>query len=130
VQASADAELENAFTILAEAHFGGLVVASNPLFNNLRDHVLKLTVALKVPAVYEIRQFVVGGGLMSYGPSVPEIYRQIAIYAGRVLTGETASDLPVLQPAKCDMAVNLKTAKTLGIDVPMSILLRADEVIE
>jgi putative tryptophan/tyrosine transport system substrate-binding protein len=130
VQASADAELENAFATLAEAHVGGLVVASNPLFNNLRDHVLKLTEGLKVPAVYEIRQFVVGGGLMSYGASIPEIYRQIGNYAGRVLTGEQPSDLPVLQQAKFDMSINLRTAKALGIDVPTSILLRADEVIE
>ena len=130
VQASADAELENAFATLAEAHVGGLVVASNPLFNNLRDHVLKLTAGLKVPAVYEIRQFVVGGGLMSYGPSIPEIYRQVGNYAGRVLTGEKPSDLPVLQPAKFDMSINLRTAKALGIDVPTSILLRSDEVIE
>lgn len=92
--------------------------------------MLKLTAGLKVPAVYEIRQFAVGGGLMSYGPSIPEIYRQIGDYAGRVLTGEKPSDLPVLQPAKFDMAVNLRTAKSLGIDVPTSILLRADEVIE
>jgi putative tryptophan/tyrosine transport system substrate-binding protein len=106
------------------------VVASNPLFNNLRDHVLKLTAGLKVAAVYEIRQFVAGGGLMSYGASIPEIYRQIGDYAGRVLTGEKPSDLPVLQPAKFDMAVNLRAAKTLGIDMPTSILLRADEVIE
>lgn len=130
VQASADAELENAFATLAEAHVGGLVVASNPLFNNLRDRVLKLTAGLKVPAVYEIRQFVVGGGLMSYGPSIPEIYRQVGNYAGRVLTGEKPSDLPVLQPTKFEMSINLRTAKALGIDVPTSILLRSDEVIE
>ena len=130
VQASADAELESAFATFAEAHVGGLVVASNPLFNSLRDHVLKLTAGLKVPAVYELRQFVVGGGLMSYGASIPEIYRQVGNYAGRVLTGEKPSDLPVLQPAKFEMSINLRTAKALGIDVPTSILLRSDEVIE
>jgi len=130
VQASADAELEYAFATLAEAHVGGLVVASNPLFNNLRDHVLKLTAGLKVPAIYEIRQFVVAGGLMSYGANIPEVYRQIGNYAGRILKGERPADLPVLQPAKFDMSINLRTAKALGLDVPTSILLRADEVIE
>ena len=129
-QASSDAELENAFATLAEAHVGGLVVASNPLFNNLRNHVLKLTAGLKAPAIYENREFVVGGGLMSYGSNIPEVYRQIGNYAGRVLKGEKAADLPVLQPAKFDMAINLRAAKALGIDVPTSILLRSDEVIE
>ena len=129
-RASADAELENAFAALAEAHIGGLVVASNPLFNNLRDHVLKLTAGLKVPAIYELRQFVVEGGLMSYGPSITDVFRQIGDYAGRVLKGERPADLPVVQPAKFDMAVNLRTAKALGIDVPTSILVRANEVIE
>jgi putative ABC transport system substrate-binding protein len=130
VQASADAELEYAFATLAEAQVGGLVVASNPLFNSLRDHVLKLTAGLKVPAIYELRQFVVAGGLMSYGANIPEVYRQMGNYAGRVLKGERPADLPVLQPAKFDMSINLRTAKALGLEVPTSILLRADEVIE
>ena len=129
-QASSDAELENAFATLKEAHIGGLVVASNPLFNNLRDRVLKLTAGLKVPAVYELRQIVVAGGLMSYGASVPDVYRQVGIYTGRVLKGEKPADLPVLQPTKFEMAVNLRTAKALGLEVPTSILLRANEVIE
>jgi putative ABC transport system substrate-binding protein len=130
VQASADSELEYAFATLADAHIGGLVVASNPLFNNLRDHVLKLTAGLKVPAIYEIRQFVVAGGLMSYGANIPEVYRKMGNYAGRVLKGERPADLPVLQPAKFDMSINLRTAKAFGFEVPTSILLRADEVIE
>ena len=117
-QASSDAELENAFATLKEAHIGGLVVASNPLFNNLRDRVLKLTAGLKVPAVYELRQIVVAGGLMSYGASVPDVYRQVGIYTGRVLKGEKPADLPVLQPTKFEMAVNLRTAKALGLEVP------------
>ena len=105
-------------------------MASNPLFNNLRDHVLALTERSKLPAVYELRQLVAAGGLMSYGTNVPEVYRQIGVYAGRVLKGERPADLPVLEPTKFDMAVNLRTAKTLDINVPTSILLRANEVIE
>jgi putative tryptophan/tyrosine transport system substrate-binding protein len=89
-----------------------------------------LFAALRLPAVHESREFVVAGGLMSYGTNVPEVYRQIGIYAGRILKGEKPGDLPVLEPTKFDMAINLKTAKTLGIDMPTSILLRANEVIE
>jgi putative tryptophan/tyrosine transport system substrate-binding protein len=80
--------------------------------------------------VYEAREFVMAGGLMSYGTNVPEVYRQIGIYTGRVLKGEKPADLPVLEPTKFDMAINLRAAKTLGIDMPTSILLRANEVIE
>jgi putative tryptophan/tyrosine transport system substrate-binding protein len=130
LEASSDGDLEKAFATLANAHVAGLVVGSTPLFNSLRDHVLALSARLKLPAVYEIREFVVAGGLMSYGPNVPEVYRQIGVYAGRVLKGERPADLPVLLPTKFDTAINLRTAKALGLDVPTSILLRADEVIE
>jgi putative ABC transport system substrate-binding protein len=130
VEASKDADLEKAFTTLAEAHVGGIVMAANALFNNLRDHLLALTTRLKIPAVHETREFVTAGGLMSYGTNLPEVYRQIGIYTGRVLKGEKPADLPVLEPTKFDMAINLRTAKALGIDMPTSILLRANEVIE
>ena len=130
VEASSDADLEKALTTLAEAKVAGLAVASNPLFNNLRDHVLALTERSKLPAVYELHQLVAAGGLMSYGTNVPEVYRQIGAYAGRVLKGEKPADLPVLEPTKFDMAVNLRTAKTLHINVPTLNLLRANEVIE
>jgi len=92
--------------------------------------VLALTERSKLPAVYELRQLVAAGGLMSYGTNVPEVYRQIGVYAGRVLKGEKPADLPVLEPTKFDMAINLRTAKAQGIDMPTSILLRANEVIE
>jgi putative ABC transport system substrate-binding protein len=130
VEASTDGDLEKAFATLADAHVAGLAVGSGPLFNSLRDHVLALTARLKLPAVYEVREFVVSGGLMSYGPNLPEVYRQIGVYTGRVLMGERPADLPVVLPVKFDMAINLRTAKSLGLDVPTSILLRADEVIE
>jgi len=130
VEVSKDADLEKAFTILAELKVGGVLMASNSLFNNLRDHLLALTTPLKLPAIHVSREFVAAGGLMSYGTNVPEVYRQIGIYTGRVLKGEKPGDLPVLEPTKFDMAINLRTAKTLGIDMPTSILLRANEVIE
>jgi putative ABC transport system substrate-binding protein len=130
VEATKDADLEKAFATLAEAHVGGVVMAASALNNNLRAHLLALTTRLKIPAVHEVREFVMAGGLMSYGTNVPEVYRQIGIYTGRVLKGEKPADLPVLEPTKFDMAINLRTAKALGIDMPTSILLRANEVIE
>jgi putative ABC transport system substrate-binding protein len=130
VEATKDADLEKAFATLAEAHVGGVVMAASALNYNLRDHLLALTTRLKIPAVHEVREFVMAGGLMSYGTNLPEVYRQIGIYTGRVLKGEKPADLPVLEPTKFDMAINLRTAKALGIDMPTSILLRANEVIE
>jgi putative ABC transport system substrate-binding protein len=120
VEATKDADLEKAFATLAEAHVGGVVMAASALNNNLRAHLLALTTRLKIPAVHEVREFVMAGGLMSYGTNVPEVYRQIGIYTGRVLKGEKPADLPVLEPTKFDMAINLRTAKALGIDMPTS----------
>ena len=130
VEAAREADLDSIFRTLSQLHIGGLAVGSNPLFNNIRDHVLMLTAKLAIPAIYEAREFVLGGGLMSYGTNVPEVYRQIGVYAGRILKGEKPADLPVLEPTKFDMTVSLRTAKALGIEVPTSILLRANEVIE
>jgi putative tryptophan/tyrosine transport system substrate-binding protein len=130
VEVSKDADLEKAFATFAEAHVGGVLMAANPLFNNLRNHLLALTTRLRLPAVHESREFVVAGGLMSCGTNVPEVYRQVGVYTGRVLKGEKPADLPVLEPAKFDMSINLKTANALGIEMPTSILLRANEVIE
>ena len=130
VEVSKDADLEKAFTTLAELKVGGVLMASGALFNNLRDHLLALTTRLKLPAIHESREFVAAGGMMSYGTNVPEVYRQVGIYTGRVLKGEKPADLPVLEPTKFDMAINLRTAKALGIDMHTSILLRASETIE
>jgi putative tryptophan/tyrosine transport system substrate-binding protein len=117
VGASKDVDLEKAFTTLGKALVGGIVMAANTLFNNLRDHLLALTTRLKIPAVHEVREFVMAGDLMSYGTNVPEVYRQISIYTGRVLKGEKPANLPVLEPTKFDMPINLRTAKALGIDM-------------
>jgi len=130
VEARKDADLEKGFARLTETHVGGVVIAASALTNNLRDYLLALTTRLKLPAVHESREFVLAGGLMSYGTNVPEVYRQIGIYTGRVLKGEKPADLPVLEPTKFDMAINLRAAKALGFDMPTSILLRANEVIE
>jgi len=130
VEVSKDADLEKAFATIAELHVGGVLVAAGSFFNNLRDHILALATRLKLPAIYEQREVVAAGGLMSYGPNVAEVYRQVGVYTGRVLKGEKPADLPVLEPTKFDMSINLKTAKTQGIDMPTSILLRASEIIE
>jgi putative ABC transport system substrate-binding protein len=130
VEVSKDADLEKAFATVAELQVGGVLIAANSLFNNVRDHILALATRLKLPAVYAEREVVAAGGLISYGTNVPEVYRQVGVYTGRVLKGDKPADLPVLEPVKFDMSINLKTAKTLGIDMPTSILLRADEVIE
>jgi putative ABC transport system substrate-binding protein len=128
VDASVDTALDKAFTKLVQARVGGLTVVGGPFFLGRRDRLLALTREHAIPAIYE--KFTAAGGLMSYGTNVADVYRQIGIYTGRVLKGEKPAELPILQPAKFDTSINLKTAKALGLDVPTSILLRADEVIE
>src|SRR5262245_34133422 len=130
VQAGADNELDAAFAKLSELRVGGIVVTGNPLFNDRRDHLLALSARFGGPVIYESREFTAAGGLMSYGTSIPDMFRQIGIYTGRVLKGEKPADLPILFPTRFDIAINLKTAKALGLEVPTSILLRANEVIE
>jgi putative ABC transport system substrate-binding protein len=130
VHAGADNELDAAFAKLSELQVGGIVVTGNPFFNNRRDHLLALSARFGRPVIYENREFTAAGGLMSYGTSLPDVYRQIGVYTGRVLKGEKPADLPILFPTRFDIAINLKTAKALGLEVPTSILLRANEVIE
>jgi putative ABC transport system substrate-binding protein len=122
VHASNESELDAAFADLADMRVGGLVVAGGTFVLNKRDRVLALTSRYALPTIYENREFTVAGGLISYGTSVPTVYWQIGVYTGRVLKGEKPADLPFLQPTKFDMAVNLKTAKALGLEVPTSIL--------
>ena len=106
------------------------MISAEPLFSSRRDKLIELTARQKLPAIYTLREFVTAGGLMSYGTSITEALRLAGLYAGRILKGEKPADLPVQQSAKVELAINLRTAKSLGITVPPQIVARADEVIE
>jgi ABC-type uncharacterized transport system substrate-binding protein len=130
LNASSEDELETALAAAAKPGADALVVAGEPFFDSKRERIVALAARAGVPATYAWREYVVAGGLMSYGTDLPESYREAAMYAGRILKGEKPSDLPVKQPTKFRLAVNLRTAKTLGLDVPPILLAPADEVIE
>jgi putative tryptophan/tyrosine transport system substrate-binding protein len=130
VEAGTDSELEAAFATLAQQRAGALVILVEPFFISRRARLVELAALQKLPTIYSLREFVVAGGLMSYGTSVTEALRLSGLYAGRILKGEKPADLPVQQSTKVELILNLKTAKTLGITVPLPLLGRADEVIE
>jgi putative tryptophan/tyrosine transport system substrate-binding protein len=130
LNASSVAEIDAAFAALAQARPSALLISSESFFIDRREQIAALAARYAVPAMYPFREFAAAGGLMSYGSSTSEIYRQVGIYAGRILKGEKPGDLPVQQATKVELIINLKTAKALGIAVPQLLLGRADEVIE
>ena len=123
-------EIERDITAFARSSNGGLIVTASPLASQHRELIIRLAADLKVPAVYFERYFVTGGGLISYGPHMIDQYQRAASYVDRILKGEKPADLPVQAPTKYELAINLKTAKALGLTVPPTLLARADEVIE
>jgi putative tryptophan/tyrosine transport system substrate-binding protein len=130
VQAASEHDLDSAFSSLARLKVGGLVMTADALFTDRRHRVVALAKLYAVPTIYEFRHFVEAGGLFSYGPDPNASYRQTGNLVGRILKGERPADLPVMQPSKFELVINMKTAKALGIDVPNTMQLLADEVIE
>jgi ABC-type uncharacterized transport system substrate-binding protein len=125
-----DHDLETAFTSFVEQKVGAVLVAAAPFFDTRKDRIIALAAEHRLPTMYHFREYAAAGGLISYGPSITESYKQAGVYAGRILRGTKPGDLPVLQPTKFEMVINQKTANALGFAIPNTIQLLADEVIE
>jgi putative tryptophan/tyrosine transport system substrate-binding protein len=130
VKASSEDELDKAFAALSEKRVAGVIAVSDNFLYSRRDQIITLAVRYSVPMMYPFRDDAAAGGLLSYGTDIEEVYRQAGVYAGRILKGDKPGELPIQQPTKFNLVLNLKTAKTLGITFPPTLLARADEVIE
>jgi putative ABC transport system substrate-binding protein len=130
LHASSEKEIDTAFATLVQLRVGALVIGTDALFNSRSEQLAVLTVRHALPAIYQYREFVASGGLMSYGTTVADTYRPLGVYTGRILKGESPAELPVQQATRVELIINMKTAGALGLSVPLTLLGRADEVIE
>jgi len=130
LKASTDREIDAAFASLVQARTGALLVGNDFVFASRIERLVELAAHHAIPTMYTVREFVVAGGLISYGISLIENYREVGLYTGRILKGEKPADLPIIQATKFPLIINLKTAKALGLQIPDRLLARADEVIE
>jgi putative tryptophan/tyrosine transport system substrate-binding protein len=130
LHANSEDELNLAFATIVRLQAGAIIVGSDPFFNSRRNQIVALAAQHRIPTIYEEREFAVAGGLISYGTSLADGYRQVGVYVGRILKGDEPANLPVQQLTKFELVINLKTAKALGLDVPLNFQQRADEVIE
>jgi putative ABC transport system substrate-binding protein len=130
LEAGDEKVIESAFATLAQDKADALLVGSDPVFDVHRDRLVALVAAAALPAIYQFRDFAAAGGLISYDPDIVDAHRQVGVYAGKILKGAKPADLPIQQPTKFQLVINLQTAKALGLTVPPTLLARADEVIE
>ena len=130
LRAGTESEVDAVFASLDRLQMGALIVGSDAFFNSHREELGALALRNALPAIYELRQFAASGGLVSYAPKLSALHRQAGIYAGKILKGANPAEIPVEQPTKFELIINLRTAKALGLTVPPSLLARADEVIE
>jgi putative ABC transport system substrate-binding protein len=130
LRASTESEIDAGFARLVQQHSDALIVSAVPFFEARRDQIIKLSALHSLPTVYPIREFPAAGGLMSYGDSISDAFRLAGIYAGRILKGEKAADLPILQPTRFELVINARAAKALGLEIPDRLLALADELIE
>jgi putative ABC transport system substrate-binding protein len=130
LNARTDSELDTAFAALTQQHVGALMLTGDPFFDTRRGNIIAFAAQHKLPAIYQFREYVADGGLMSYGPSLSEAYREAGVYTARILNGARPLDLPVMESERFELVINSKTAKTLGFEFPATFIARVDEVIE